>query len=181
VFPGGKGGLCVRLITYHHPVSSRKLGTLTSLNPLGLSRRVMGLLNLFTRLRKFNWILFTIFSIILGSHLSLFLASSVYPAAQFWILYCVTGTRHLMVPGAESTTHWNYAQTQTPLMSLEPHSYQTLNGIINLTDGALYMKCPIFYNSHYRRTVSYQTSFHRVVVPLERTTQSCATQSRVLS
>ena len=43
VFPGGKGGRCVRLTTYHHPVPlSRNLGTLTSWNPLGLSRPIMG-------------------------------------------------------------------------------------------------------------------------------------------
>jgi hypothetical protein len=45
LFPGGKGGRCVRLTTYHHPVPlSRNLGTLNSWNPLGLSRCVMGLL-----------------------------------------------------------------------------------------------------------------------------------------
>ena len=38
-FLGGKGGRCVRLITYHHTVPlSRNLGALTSWNPLGLSR-----------------------------------------------------------------------------------------------------------------------------------------------
>ena len=38
----------MRLTTYHHPVPlSRNLGVLTSLNPLGLSRPVMGLLYLF--------------------------------------------------------------------------------------------------------------------------------------
>jgi hypothetical protein len=31
-----KSGQCVRLQTYHHPVLSRNLGTLTSWNPLGL-------------------------------------------------------------------------------------------------------------------------------------------------
>jgi len=47
VIPGGKGGRCVRLTTYHHPVLlSRNLGTLTSLNPLGLSRAVTGLIYL---------------------------------------------------------------------------------------------------------------------------------------
>ena len=41
----GKGGRCVRLTTYQHPVPlSRNLGTLTSWNPLDLSRPVMGLL-----------------------------------------------------------------------------------------------------------------------------------------
>ena len=48
VFPGDKGDRCVRLTTYHHPVPlSRNLGTLTSRNPLGLSRPVMGLLYLY--------------------------------------------------------------------------------------------------------------------------------------
>ena len=48
VYPEGKGGWCIRLTTYHHPVSlSRNLGTLTSWNPLGLSRSVMGLLYLY--------------------------------------------------------------------------------------------------------------------------------------
>ena len=41
--PGGKGGRCVRLTTYHHTVPlSRNLGALTSQNPLGLFRPVMG-------------------------------------------------------------------------------------------------------------------------------------------
>ena len=45
----GKGGRCVRLTTYHHPVLlSRNLGALTSWNPLDLSRPVMGLLYFFT-------------------------------------------------------------------------------------------------------------------------------------
>jgi len=48
IFPGGKGGRCVRLITYHHPVPlSRHLGVLTSWNRLGLSRPVMGLLSFY--------------------------------------------------------------------------------------------------------------------------------------
>ena len=47
-FLGGKGGRCVRLTTYHHPVLlSRNLGTLISWKPLGLSRPVMGLLYLY--------------------------------------------------------------------------------------------------------------------------------------
>jgi hypothetical protein len=46
-FLGVKSGRCVRLTTYHHPVPlSPNLGTLTSWNPLGLSRPVMGLLYL---------------------------------------------------------------------------------------------------------------------------------------
>ena len=47
VFPGGKGGRCVRLRTYHHPVPlSWNLGTLTSCNPLGHTRTVTGLIYL---------------------------------------------------------------------------------------------------------------------------------------
>ena len=47
-FLGGKGGQCVRLTTYHHPVPlSRNLGIITSWNPLGHSRPVMGLLYLY--------------------------------------------------------------------------------------------------------------------------------------
>ena len=43
-----KGGRCVRLTTYHHPVPlSWNLGTLTSWNPLGLSRPVTGLIYLY--------------------------------------------------------------------------------------------------------------------------------------
>ena len=41
----GKDGRCVRLTNYQHPVPlSRNLGTLTSWNPLGLSRPVVGLI-----------------------------------------------------------------------------------------------------------------------------------------
>jgi len=44
----GKGGRCVRLTTYHNPVPlSRNLGNLTSWNPLGLFRHVMGLFYLY--------------------------------------------------------------------------------------------------------------------------------------
>jgi len=43
----GKGGRCVRLTTYHHHVTSRNLGTLTSWNPLGTSRPVTGLIYLY--------------------------------------------------------------------------------------------------------------------------------------
>jgi len=47
-----KGGRCVRLTTYYHPVPlSRNQGTLTSWNPLGLSRPVMGLPYLYLYLR----------------------------------------------------------------------------------------------------------------------------------
>ena len=56
-------GRCVRLTTYHHPVPlSRNLGTLTSWNPLGLSRSVMRLIYLYVHLyrhsfRKFKFLL----------------------------------------------------------------------------------------------------------------------------
>jgi len=47
-FPGGKGGRCVSLTTYHHPVPLlRNLGTLTSWNTLGPSGPVTGLLYLY--------------------------------------------------------------------------------------------------------------------------------------
>jgi hypothetical protein len=47
VNPGGKGGRCVRLTTYHiHVLMSRNLGALTSWNPVGLFRPVMGQLYL---------------------------------------------------------------------------------------------------------------------------------------
>jgi hypothetical protein len=43
VNPEGKGGRCVRLTTYHlHVLMSRNLGALTSWNPVGLFRPVMG-------------------------------------------------------------------------------------------------------------------------------------------
>jgi hypothetical protein len=46
--PGGKGGRCVRLTTYHHivPMSSN-LGTLTLLDPSGPAWPVMGVLYLY--------------------------------------------------------------------------------------------------------------------------------------
>jgi len=44
----GKGGRCVRLTTYHHPVPlSRNLGNLTSWNPLGPPGPVTGLFYLY--------------------------------------------------------------------------------------------------------------------------------------
>jgi len=47
-FPGGKGGRCLRLTTYHHPVPlSLNLGTLTSWYPLSHSGPVTGLLYLY--------------------------------------------------------------------------------------------------------------------------------------
>jgi hypothetical protein len=47
VNPGGKGGRCVRLTTYHlHVPMSRNLRALTSWNPVGLFRPVMGQLYL---------------------------------------------------------------------------------------------------------------------------------------
>jgi hypothetical protein len=45
--PGGKGGWCVRLTTYHfHVPMSRNLGALTSWNPVGMFRPIMGQLYL---------------------------------------------------------------------------------------------------------------------------------------
>jgi len=45
--PGGKGGRCVRLATYHlHEPIVKKSGALTSCNPVGLFRPVMGQLYL---------------------------------------------------------------------------------------------------------------------------------------
>jgi hypothetical protein len=45
---GGKGGRCVRLTTYHlHVPMSRNLVALTSWNPVGLFRPVMGQLYLY--------------------------------------------------------------------------------------------------------------------------------------
>jgi len=50
-FLEGKCDWCVRLTTYHHLAPlSRNLGTLTSWNPLGHSRPVMGMVYLFTDL-----------------------------------------------------------------------------------------------------------------------------------
>ena len=47
-FLGGKGGQCIRLTTFHHPVPlARNLGALTSWNPLGLSRPVTGQIYLY--------------------------------------------------------------------------------------------------------------------------------------
>ena len=46
---GGKGGRCIRLTTYHHPVPlSRNMGILTSWNPLRPSGPVTGLLYLYS-------------------------------------------------------------------------------------------------------------------------------------
>jgi hypothetical protein len=48
VNPGGKGDRCVRLTTYHlHVPMSRNLGALTSWNPVGLIRPVMGQLRIY--------------------------------------------------------------------------------------------------------------------------------------
>jgi hypothetical protein len=55
--PGGKGGRCVRLTTYHHieivPIS-RNLGALTLLEPSGFAWPVMGVLYLFLHSFKSN-------------------------------------------------------------------------------------------------------------------------------
>jgi hypothetical protein len=57
VNPGGKGGPCVRLTTYHiYGPMSRNLGALTSWNPVGLFRPVMGQLYLYLYLLlQHNW------------------------------------------------------------------------------------------------------------------------------
>ena len=48
IFPGCKGGRCVRLTYYHHPGPlSRNLEALTSWNPLGHSSPIMGLIYLY--------------------------------------------------------------------------------------------------------------------------------------
>jgi hypothetical protein len=48
VNPGGKGGRCLRLTTYHfHVPMSRNLGALNSWNPVGLFRPVLGQLYLY--------------------------------------------------------------------------------------------------------------------------------------
>jgi hypothetical protein len=46
--PGGKGGWCLKLTTYHHIVPmSRNLGALTLLDPSGPAWPVMGVLYLY--------------------------------------------------------------------------------------------------------------------------------------
>jgi hypothetical protein len=52
--PGGKGGPWVRLTTYHLMPLSRNMGTLTSWNPLGLSRPVTG------QLYNYNFVIYFI-------------------------------------------------------------------------------------------------------------------------
>jgi hypothetical protein len=53
--PGGKGGRCVRLTTNHlHVPFSRNMGALTSWNPVGLFRPVMGQLYLYLLLKRFD-------------------------------------------------------------------------------------------------------------------------------
>jgi hypothetical protein len=48
VNPGGKGGRCVKLTTYHlHVPMSRNLGALTSWNPVDLFRPVMEQLKIY--------------------------------------------------------------------------------------------------------------------------------------
>ena len=56
--PGGKGGRCVKLTTYHDTVPlSRNLGALTSQNPVGLFRPVTGQLYLYIYLDLlWSWI-----------------------------------------------------------------------------------------------------------------------------
>ena len=81
-----KGGRCVRLTTYHHPVPlSRNLRTLISWKPMGLSRPVTGLTYVLHGaeyfLRRFITALTSI------RHLSLSWASpiqSIYPHPTSW-------------------------------------------------------------------------------------------------
>ena len=54
-FLGVKGGRCIRLTTYHHPMPLLlNLGTLTTWKPLGHSRPVMGLVFYPSLLSDFN-------------------------------------------------------------------------------------------------------------------------------
>ena len=54
MFTRVKDGWCVRLTTYHHPVSmSRNLGTLIVWNSLGHSRPLTGLLYLYLYLHLY--------------------------------------------------------------------------------------------------------------------------------
>jgi len=68
-----KGGRCVRLTTYHHPVPlSRNMGTLTFWNPLGHSKSITGLLYLYLLVTKLEQRLcLRRFSIVLSLHLHL--------------------------------------------------------------------------------------------------------------
>jgi hypothetical protein len=53
--PGGKGGRCVRLTTYHHILPMlRNLGALTLLDPSGPAWPVMGVLYLYLLYSLFN-------------------------------------------------------------------------------------------------------------------------------
>jgi hypothetical protein len=53
VYPGGKGGRCVRLTTYHHIAPlSRNLGALISLDPSGPAWPVTGVLYLYPPPKK---------------------------------------------------------------------------------------------------------------------------------
>ena len=72
-FLEGKGGRCVRLITYHHPVSSRSLGTLTSWKLLGPSGPCNGtdlplpLLYSFKRLSAYTFEISHLFSHVINN------------------------------------------------------------------------------------------------------------------
>ena len=71
-FLGGRGGQCVRLTTYQHPVLlSQNLGTLTSQNPLGSSGPVMGLLFLFTFTCYPPWLYLVTFSQLLQEEMAI--------------------------------------------------------------------------------------------------------------
>ena len=64
---GCNNGRCVRLTTYQHPVPlSRNLGTLTSWNPLGHSRPLLGLLYFLLYFLSGNIFMQTIHSLLLN-------------------------------------------------------------------------------------------------------------------
>jgi hypothetical protein len=58
VNPGGKGGQCVRLTTYHlHVLMSRSLGALTSWNPVELFRQLYFYSNnALTKVKYFSYV-----------------------------------------------------------------------------------------------------------------------------
>jgi len=93
-----RSGRCVRLRTYHHPVPlSRNLGTLTSWNPLGLSRLVMGLLYFTKSLHIFIKYVFNMHSV----GINVFTALLAYFDAWNWETNITrhSRTKHLAAQG----------------------------------------------------------------------------------
>jgi len=86
-FLGGKGGRCVRLTTYLHPVPlSWNLRTLTSWNPLGLSRPVMGVaLHFYSQTSRHNTTT-SVRTVSSYAHLTLNLAQTVLSLFYIFIL-----------------------------------------------------------------------------------------------